>query len=43
MENVSSPKGLPMASTVSPTFTSVLSPNVTGVSPVASIFSTATS
>ena len=43
MENVSSPSGLPMASTVSPTLTSALSPSVTGCKPEALIFSTATS
>ena len=43
MEKVSSPRGLPMAITVSPTLTSALLPRVTAWRPVASIFSTATS
>ena len=43
MEKVSSPSGLPIASTVSPTFTSALFPRVTGCNPVVSTFSTATS
>ena len=38
-----SPSGLPTASTHSPTRDASLSPNGAGVSPVASIFSTATS
>ena len=43
MEKVSSPRGLPMASTESPTFTLLLLPRVTGCRSVALIFSTATS
>ena len=42
-EKVSSPRGLPTASTWSPTFSRPESPRVTGVRPVASIFSTAMS
>ena len=42
-ENVSSPSGLPMATTGSPTFSLSESPSTTGVRPVASIFRTAMS
>ena len=42
-EKVSSPRGLPMATTLSPTFSLSESPMTTGVRPAASIFSTATS
>ena len=43
MEKVSSPRGLPMASTVSPTLTLPLLPRVTLCKPAASILMTATS
>ena len=43
MEKVSSPSGLPMAITVSPTLTSVELPRVTAGRSLALIFSTATS
>ena len=42
-ENVSSPSGLPMATTLSPTFSVSESPSTTGVRSVASIFRTAMS
>ena len=43
MEKVSSPRGLPMASTWSPTFSVLLSPSVTAGRPVASTLMTAMS
>ena len=42
-EKVSSPRGLPMATTLSPTFSLPEEPMTTGVRPSASTFSTATS
>ena len=43
MEKVSSPRGLPMASTWSPTFSAALSPRVTGWRSSASTLMTAMS